>query len=122
MTNSSSTNSATNSSSNKNSSDSTGKSSTGSRKSAGRAPAASSPGATPIDATVRTSVRQYLAEIDGESPTDFYQLVLAQVEAPLLEEVMRHTRNNQTRAAHLLGLNRGTLRKKLRLYKLSGEP
>jgi Fis family transcriptional regulator len=92
------------------------------KKNAGTVPAISSTDATPIDATVRTSVRQYLAEIDGELPTDFYQLVLSQVEAPLLEEVMRHTRNNQTRAAHLLGLNRGTLRKKLRLYKLSGEP
>ena len=91
-------------------------------KSAGKAPATSSPSPTPIDDTVRSSVRQYLAEIDGELPTDFYQLVLSQVEAPLLEEVMRHTRNNQTRAAHLLGLNRGTLRKKLRLYNLSGEP
>jgi Fis family transcriptional regulator len=96
------------------------KSSTGSKKSDGKAPDAP-PTGTPIDATVRTSVRQYLAEIDGELPTDFYQLVLSQVEAPLLEEVMRHTRNNQTRAAHLLGLNRGTLRKKLRLYNLSGE-
>ena len=98
------------------------KSSTGSKKSDGKAPAATPATGTPIDATVRTSVRQYLAEIDGELPTDFYQLVLSQVEAPLLEEVMRHTRNNQTRAAHLLGLNRGTLRKKLRLYNLSGEP
>jgi Fis family transcriptional regulator len=98
------------------------KSSTGSKKSDGKAPADTAATGTPIDATVRTSVRQYLAEIDGELPTDFYQLVLSQVEAPLLEEVMRHTRNNQTRAAHLLGLNRGTLRKKLRLYNLSGEP
>jgi Fis family transcriptional regulator len=97
-------------------------SSTNSRKSAAKTPATTASDATPIDATVRTSVRQYLTEIDGELPTDFYQLVLSQVEAPLLEEVMRHTRNNQTSAAHLLGLNRGTLRKKLRLYKLSGEP
>jgi Fis family transcriptional regulator len=113
MTKNSSTGSKTTSSTN---------SGTNSKKKAGTVPAISSTDATPIDATVRTSVRQYLAEIDGELPTDFYQLVLSQVEAPLLEEVMRHTRNNQTRAAHLLGLNRGTLRKKLRLYKLSGEP
>ncbi|HKK23920.1 MAG TPA: DNA-binding transcriptional regulator Fis [Pseudohaliea sp.] len=83
--------------------------------------APASPDSSVLDHTVRSSVRQYLDEIDGELPTDFYQLVLSQVEAPLLEEVMRHTRNNQTRAAHLLGLNRGTLRKKLRLYNLSGE-
>jgi Fis family transcriptional regulator len=67
---------------------------------------------------VRQAVGRYLAEIDGEPSTDFYQLVLSQVEAPLLEEVMRYTRNNQTRAAQLLGLNRGTLRKKLRQYDI----
>jgi Fis family transcriptional regulator, factor for inversion stimulation protein len=44
--------------------------------------------------------------------------VLSQVEAPLLREVMQHTRNNQTRASNMLGLNRGTLRKKLKQYNL----
>lgn len=71
---------------------------------------------------VRGCVRQYLDELDGELCTDFYQLVLSQVEAPLLEEVMRHTRSNQSRAAQLLGLNRGTLRKKLRHYGIADEP
>lgn len=70
---------------------------------------------------VRGCVRRYLAELDGELSTDFYRLVLSQVEAPLLEEVMQHTRNNQSRAAQLLGLNRGTLRKKLQLYRLAGD-
>jgi Fis family transcriptional regulator len=74
----------------------------------------------PLCESVRRCVRQYLAELDGEASTDFYQLVLSQVEAPLLEEVMRHTRNNQTRAARLLGLNRGTLRKKLQLHGIAG--
>jgi Fis family transcriptional regulator len=67
---------------------------------------------------VTASVRQYLRELDGQMTTDFYDLVLAQVEAPLLEEIMAHTRNNQTRASIMLGLNRGTLRKKLKQYKL----
>jgi Fis family transcriptional regulator len=69
--------------------------------------------------TVTACVRQYLEEIDGEPTTDFYQLVLSQVEAPLLREVMTYTRHNQSRAAQLLGLNRGTLRKKLRQYAIS---
>lgn len=71
--------------------------------------------------TVTACVRQYLAEIDGEPTTDFYQLVLSQVEPPLLREVMAYTRHNQTRAAELLGLNRGTLRKKLRQYDISSD-
>lgn len=69
--------------------------------------------------TVTACVRQYLEEIDGEPTTDFYQLVLSQVEPPLLREIMTYTRHNQTRAAEMLGLNRGTLRKKLRQYDIS---
>lgn len=69
--------------------------------------------------TVTACVRQYLDEIDGEPTTDFYQLVLSQVEPPLLREIMAYTRHNQTRAAQMLGLNRGTLRKKLRQYDIS---
>ena len=64
------------------------------------------------------SVRQYLDELDGQLSTDVYQMVLAEVEAPLLEEIMQYTRNNQTRASKMLGLNRGTLRKKLKQYGL----
>lgn len=69
---------------------------------------------------VKTCVRQYLAELDGQLSTDVYQMVLAEVEAPLLEEIMQYTRNNQTKASIMLGLNRGTLRKKLKQYGLIG--
>ena len=61
-------------------------------------------------------VRRYLDEMDGEMGNDFYNLVLSQVEEPLLTAVMEYTRNNQTRAAQMLGLNRGTLRKKLKQH------
>jgi Fis family transcriptional regulator len=44
--------------------------------------------------------------------------VMSEVEAPLLEAVMRYTRKNQSRASIMLGLNRGTLRTKLKLYGL----
>jgi Fis family transcriptional regulator len=67
---------------------------------------------------VTQSVRSYLAELDGQISTDVYQMVLAEIEAPLLEEIMTYTRNNQTKASIMLGLNRGTLRKKLKQYKL----
>jgi Fis family transcriptional regulator len=69
------------------------------------------------DAVAR-AVGEYLEALDGQTTTDFYQLVLAEVEAPLLRAVMDYTRNNQTRASHMLGLNRGTLRKKLKQYQL----
>lgn len=67
---------------------------------------------------VTTAVRAYLDELDGQLSSDVYQMVLAEVEAPLLEEIMAYTRNNQTKASIMLGLNRGTLRKKLKQYDL----
>ena len=54
--------------------------------------------------------------MDGQQVTDLYDMVLSEVEAPLLETVMRYTRDNQTKASIVLGLNRGTLRKKLKQY------
>ena len=50
--------------------------------------------------------------------SDVYNLVLSEVEPPLLEAVLRYTRNNQTKASTVLGMNRGTLRKKLKQYEL----
>lgn len=73
---------------------------------------------TSLRDTVSASVRQYLEELDGQLSSDVYQMVLAEVEAPLLEEIMAYTRNNQTKASIMLGLNRGTLRKKLKQYNL----
>lgn len=78
---------------------------------------ASAPGSHLHDAVTR-AVRNYLETLDDQTTTGFYELVLSQVEAPLLREVMQHTRNNQTRASNMLGLNRGTLRKKLKQYQL----
>ncbi|PCI08730.1 MAG: DNA-binding transcriptional regulator Fis [Gammaproteobacteria bacterium] len=67
---------------------------------------------------VKHSIRRYLYELDGMQPNDMYAMVLRQVEQPLLEAILEHTKGNQSRAAALLGLNRGTLRKKLRSYNL----
>ncbi|MCP5142599.1 MAG: DNA-binding transcriptional regulator Fis [Chromatiales bacterium] len=74
----------------------------------------------PLRECVRDSVERYFADLDGgEPPTGLYQLLLQEVEAPLLEVVLRECGFNQTRAAQVLGLNRGTLRKKLKEYGLS---
>lgn len=64
------------------------------------------------------AIRQFIEILDGEETTEFYNLVLAEVEEPLLRVVMEYTANNQSRASAMLGLNRGTLRKKLRQYNL----
>jgi len=58
-------------------------------------------------------MKQYFHDLDGEGATDIYDMVVANVEKPLLEVVLHHAEGNQTRAAELLGLNRNTLRKKL---------
>ncbi len=68
--------------------------------------------------SVEVALKNYMAQLDGAPVTDVYQLVLSEVEAPLLEQVMKYTRNNQTKASTMLGLNRGTLRKKLKQYDL----
>ena len=68
--------------------------------------------------SVSVALNNYFAHLDGQDVTDVYEMVLSEVEAPLLEEVMKYTRNNQTKASILLGLNRGTLRKKLKQYGL----
>ena len=68
--------------------------------------------------SVAMAVRDYLERLDGQMGTEVYQMVLAEVEGPLLEEIMRYTRNNQTKASQMLGLNRGTLRKKLKRHGL----
>ena len=71
--------------------------------------------------SVTTAVKDYLTQLDGQLGIGVYQMVLSEVEAPLLEEIMAYTRNNQTKASRMLGLNRGTLRKKLKQYGLLAE-
>jgi len=78
----------------------------------------SSGNAVTLRDSVEVALKNYFAQLDGTPVTEVYQLVLSEVEAPLLEQVMKYTRNNQTRASTMLGLNRGTLRKKLKQYDL----
>ena len=64
------------------------------------------------------ALQHFFECLDGQMTTGLYELVISEVEQPLLETVMAYTRNNQSKAAHILGLNRGTLRKKLKQYNL----
>ena len=67
---------------------------------------------------VEKAVSNYFQHLEGQDVTHVYDMVLSEVEAPMLEVVMKYTRHNQTKAANVLGLNRGTLRKKLKQYGL----
>ncbi|MCM2130852.1 DNA-binding transcriptional regulator Fis [Larsenimonas rhizosphaerae] len=67
---------------------------------------------------VEQSMTRYFQHLDGGNVTDLHAMVMAEVEAPLLQAVMLNTEGNQTLAAQMLGLNRGTLRKKLKQYDL----
>jgi Fis family transcriptional regulator len=68
--------------------------------------------------SVRHSLRQYFAQLDGQTPANLYGLVLAEIEKPLLEMVLQLTNGNQSKAAIILGISRGTLRKKMAIYGL----
>jgi len=66
-----------------------------------------------IEDCVRSSLEKFLKDLDGESVTSVYAMVIKTVEKPVLEVVMRHVGDNQSQAAVILGINRNTLRKKL---------
>lgn len=71
-----------------------------------------------ISACIKKAMDEYFKDLDGEKPCAIYEMVMASVEKPLLETIMHHAQGNQTRAAELLGLNRNTLRKKMKEYNL----
>jgi Fis family transcriptional regulator len=62
---------------------------------------------------VRANIEAYFEQLSGTEPANMYDMLSRVVERPLLEMVMQHAENNQSRAAQWLGLNRNTLRKKL---------
>ncbi len=72
----------------------------------------------PLRDLVQRSVERFLDDLDDAPVTGLYDFVLEQVEQPLLQTVMERSRGNQTRAAEILGLSRGTLRKKLTRHGL----
>jgi len=60
----------------------------------------------------------YIKTLNGEAPHELYELFLGEFEKPFLEAVLSHTRHNQSKAAIILGISRGTLRKKLKEHDL----
>ena len=72
----------------------------------------------PLRKCVLDAMQRYFEHLDGHGASNLYRLVMNEVEAPLLESVMKYTGGNQTQAATLLGISRSTLRKKLAQYGL----
>ena len=71
-----------------------------------------------IEECVRNSLNEYLSDLGESEPNGMYNMLVNVVEKPLLEIVMKHAENNQSKAAQWLGLNRNTLRKKLLEHQL----
>ena len=67
---------------------------------------------------VSKSIDKYFKQLDGENPTDIYDMVIKEVELPLLKIVMKQCHDNQSKASKILGINRGTLRTKLKEHNL----
>ena len=65
---------------------------------------------------VRRTLDGYFRDLDGEKTAGVYNMVISCVEKPLIEVVLHRVGGNQTHAAELLGMNRNTLRKKMRTY------
>jgi Fis family transcriptional regulator len=76
------------------------------------------PRASEIAECVRKSLEKYFKDLDGERPRTVYEMVLKNVEKPMIEVVLDYADGNQTVAAKWLGINRNTLRKKIELLKI----
>lgn len=79
-------------------------------------PAASS--SEPLADCVRTALALYLKNMNGHQIANLHRFVMEEVERPLLETVLGHAKDNQTAAAKMLGISRGTLRNKLVKYQI----
>ena len=81
-------------------------------------PLQSSKSKKPLCKHTEDALGNYFASLNGDRPGALYDLVIGEVERPLFKAVMDFTDGNQSQAAGILGINRGTLRKKLRTYSL----
>jgi Fis family transcriptional regulator, factor for inversion stimulation protein len=69
---------------------------------------------------VRRALERYFKDMDGEKPTSIHEMVLKNVEKPMIETVLRFAEGNQTLAAEMLGINRNTLRSKMQRLRIKG--
>ena len=69
---------------------------------------------------VKRLLERYFKDMDGEKPTSIYEMVLKNIEKPMIEIVLGQAEGNQTLAAEMLGINRNTLRKKMQQLRIKG--
>ncbi len=74
----------------------------------------------PLRSHAEQALDSYFTSLNGHAPGHLYELVMREVEEPLFRAALDYAEGNQSRAADILGINRGTLRKKLRHYGISG--
>lgn len=74
----------------------------------------------PLRSHAEEALHTYFQNLNGHRPGQLYDLVMREVEEPLFKAVLDYAEGNQSRAADILGINRGTLRKKLKNYGISG--
>ena len=74
-----------------------------------------------LQSAVATAVERYFASLNGATPENLHQIVIDEIEGPLLESALKYTGGNQVKTAKLLGIARGTLRKKLKHHGLSSK-
>lgn len=74
-----------------------------------------------ISQCITEHLNQYFTELEGSQPDGVYEMVLQQVEKPMLRVVLQHCHYNQSKAAQMLGINRNTLRKKIIQYQINTE-
>jgi Fis family transcriptional regulator len=73
----------------------------------------------PLRTHTERALHDYFASLEGHRPAHLYDLVMREVEEPLFRTVLSYSEGNQSRAAGILGINRATLRKKLREFGLA---
>jgi Fis family transcriptional regulator len=69
---------------------------------------------------VKRALERYFKDMDGERPTAIYDMVLKNVERPMIETVLHRAEGNLTHAATMLGIDRNTLRKKMQQLRIKG--
>ena len=72
----------------------------------------------PLRQHVQTTINRYLKDMGNTAPENLYQMLLAEIEPPLIEEILKRTGGNQSRAAGMLGITRNTLRTKMQRYSI----
>ena len=75
---------------------------------------------TELSDAVKRSLERYFKDMDGEKPTSIYEMVLKNIEKPMIETVLGKAEGNQSLAAEMLGVTRNTLRKKMQQLRIKG--